>query len=205
MNKAQILKGILEEKSYIDEVYMNIFNILHEKGNLEYTNNNNGIFFNISVPDNEELVSEVLEYLENIQSSHQNHVKNLNNIENTIDNFKSLMVNKENVAVDDKKKKPRTRGKVIKNPFKQEYKGVYKRINDIMKKKGSKTREFAEYEDLGDGESDDSEREDISEREKVSDTEDDLEEDKIDEKASPLIDQERELEIELFGDISDED
>ena len=202
MNKARVLKGILNERKYIDEVYINVFNLLHTKNGLDYTDNNNGIFFNVVIPDNEEIISEVLSYLENIQFSHQSHIENLNNIENTIDNFKTMFIENETPVKEQviTKKKPRPRVKSIKNPFKQEYKGVYKRLNDIMKKRGHREKEFAEYDDVQDENEEDGD--DTAPEEIQVDSE--LIEEECDDIIPTSLD--RDLEIELFGDISgDED
>lgn len=138
MDYVETLKSTLEDSSFEKEIYFNIFKILHEANKIEYINNSNGVFFNLTKSD-QGPAREVMEYIYRISASESEYVSTLNKRETTEKEYKKIIEEKQYSP-----KKPSI--KTEKEPVytgtqeapdilytEPKYKGVYKKLNSIMK------------------------------------------------------------------------
>lgn len=150
MNKRKILHNLLETNKYPKQIYIDLFNILSEGSN--YTSNSNGIFFNLSQV-REDLVIDALGKLSKVTENLEKYNKSLiEEREKKIEIFKNLPVEQKTKVKPKEKKSTKMEKKKVVNPFFTiEYKGVYKRLDSIIKgRKQSRSEDLMESEPIED-------------------------------------------------------
>lgn len=134
MSQRKILHDLLEINRYPKQIYIEIFNILSKKTQ-KYTSNSNGIFFNLREVDDDS-IEKVLNILNNITDNLKQYNKFLvEDRKEKIEIFKNGLQEETKVKKNIKEKIYKL-DKKIKNPFTDiEYKGVYKRLDAVLKNK----------------------------------------------------------------------
>lgn len=145
MESKNKLATLLKQK-YTKNVYIDIFTILSDQ---KYSTNSNGIFFNLNeIPDDR--ISRCINYIECVDNNIEDHFKNLNIREDIENEYKTKITytntkKKPYIKTEVKKEvvRPITTPVVTKTPYeKKPYKGVYKRIDRVLR--GVKKEEVKE-------------------------------------------------------------
>jgi hypothetical protein len=206
MGSVEKLHSMLKNKKYENDIYIRIFHILHTDNGVSYTNNSNGIFF-ILGNEHAKVSQMVVNYLEQINSSNNNHLINLQAREQTQEMYKKMVSDSiqaghkpvsQEPESDDEYEGPGAPDILIQ---KKKYRGVYKRLDDIMRnmRKNRKNKTNYATEKPEETKTAEAEHSEIEEDEQLSDVDSLILEDEDVHTEEPAD------EEELFGCYTDEE
>jgi hypothetical protein len=125
MEQRSKLANLLKQK-YPKSVYIKIFDYLKDEN---HSVNSNGIFFNLAeIPD--ESILNCINYIEQISYNIEDHIKNLSLREETESAFKTKITKTSSIQKQKKGKEVPLMELPVK---KHEYKGVYKRLDRVLR------------------------------------------------------------------------